>query len=84
MFRRQSFDGIKETMFLMCVLPIKNLLKVGIYEAPVETLPISKHRPNSGKGTKIQKNRPLFGSTITTTDFSDRKCLVMHMFPFPI
>jgi hypothetical protein len=49
--------------------------KVGKYEAPVETLPISKHWPNSGIGIKIHTNRPIFGTTITITGFSDRKCL---------
>jgi hypothetical protein len=49
--------------------------KVGKYEAPVETLSISKHWSNSGIGIKIHTNRHIFGSAITITNFSDRKCL---------
>jgi hypothetical protein len=49
--------------------------KVGKYEAPVETLPISIHRSESQIGIKIQTNSHIFGNTIIIKDFSDRICL---------
>jgi hypothetical protein len=49
--------------------------KVGKYEAPVETLPISIHRSESQIGIKIHTNSHIFGNTIIIKDFSDRICL---------
>jgi hypothetical protein len=49
--------------------------KVGKYEAPVETLPISMHQSKSRIGIKVHTNSHIFSNTIIITDFSDRNRL---------